>query len=47
MVGTATESVIRVISDFKEEGLVESKNGKIVIVDYEKLLQVQRWHTVR
>lgn len=47
MVGTATESVIRVISDFKEEGLVESKNGKIVIKDFEKLLQVQRWHTIR
>ncbi len=47
MVGTATESVIRVISDFKEEGLVESKNGKIVIRDFDKLLQVQRWHVVR
>lgn len=47
MVGTATESVIRVISDFKDEGLVQSKNSKLVIIDKDKLEQVKRWHTVR
>ncbi|TRX52675.1 response regulator [Fulvivirga sp. M361] len=47
MVGTATESVIRVISDFKEEKIVESKNSKIIIKDLEKLRAVQKWHTVR
>ena len=47
MVGTATESVIRVISDFKEEGLVEAKNSKLVILDLDKLEQVKRWHTLR
>lgn len=36
-VGTATESLIRTLSDFKSEKLVEIKSGKISIVDLEKL----------
>lgn len=36
-VGTATESLIRTLSDFKSEKLVEIKEGKICIVDPEKL----------
>lgn len=36
-VGTATESLIRTLSDFKSEKLVSVKNGKIVISDLEKL----------
>lgn len=47
MVGTATESVIRVISDFKEEGLIESQNSKLVILNVDKLEQVMKWHTIR
>ena len=47
MVGTATESVIRVISEFKDENIVETHAGKIVITDMEKLKQVERWHNVR
>ncbi|ELR71995.1 transcriptional regulator, Crp/Fnr family [Fulvivirga imtechensis AK7] len=44
MVGTATESVIRVISDLKDEGIIETRSGRIVIKDKNKLLQIQRWH---
>ncbi len=40
IVGTATESLIRTLSDFKEEGLVEVKGGKITIVNLEKLKKV-------
>jgi CRP-like cAMP-binding protein len=36
-VGTATESLIRTLSDFKAEKLVEIKEGKIRITDPEKL----------
>ena len=35
--GTATESLIRTLSDFKSEKLIEIKEGKIVILDEKKL----------
>ena len=36
-VGTATESLIRTLSDFKSEGLIEIKSGKISIINVAKL----------
>jgi len=36
-VGTATESLIRTLSDFKSEKLIEIKEGKIRILDLAKL----------
>ncbi len=36
-VGTATESLIRTLSDFKSEKLIEIKEGKISISNFEKL----------
>ena len=36
-VGTATESLIRTLSDFKEEKLIEIKSGKIIITNLDKL----------
>lgn len=36
-VGTATETVIRLLSEYKTEGLVESKGRKIRLLDLEKL----------
>ncbi len=36
-VGTATESLIRTLSDFKSEKLIEIKEGKIRIINVEKL----------
>jgi CRP-like cAMP-binding protein len=36
-VGTATESLIRTLSDFKAEKLIEIKDGKITIPDPGKL----------
>lgn len=35
--GTATESLIRTLSDFKEEKLILIREGKIVVMDNEKL----------
>jgi CRP/FNR family cyclic AMP-dependent transcriptional regulator len=37
VVGTATESLIRTLSDFKHEHLIEVKEGKIVILNESKL----------
>jgi CheY-like chemotaxis protein/CRP-like cAMP-binding protein len=36
-IGTATESLIRTLSDFKSEKLIEIKDGKIIILQLEKL----------
>jgi CRP-like cAMP-binding protein len=47
MVGTAAESVIRVLSEFKEEGLVETDAGKIRILRPSKLEKVVRWNVAR
>lgn len=35
--GTATESVIRTLSDFKNEKLIELREGKIAILNFDKL----------
>ena len=37
MVGTAKESVIRTLTDFKNEGLIKIENGTIIILEKEKL----------
>jgi len=37
VVGTATESLIRTLSDFKNEKLIEIKEGKILVLDEAKL----------
>jgi len=47
MVGTASESVIRVLSDFKDEGLIEIEGGKIRLKQPAKLEKVVRWNVVR
>lgn len=40
--GTASESLIRTLSDFKSEQLVDIKNGKVVIADIKKLANLIR-----
>ena len=37
LAGTATETTIRTLSDFKDEKLIDIKGGTIAIVDYDKL----------
>lgn len=41
IVGTATESLIRTLSDFKEEKLVEIKGSNISIVNFDKLKKLK------
>ena len=36
-VGTATETLIRLLSDLKNEGLIEAKGRKIKLLDHDKL----------
>ncbi len=47
IVGTATESVIRVLSDFKDEGLIGMEGTKIKMVHPEKLEQVIKWNVAK
>lgn len=47
IVGTASESVIRVLSDFKDEKLIEIDGGKIKILQPVKLEKVVRWSVAR
>ncbi len=41
LVGTATETVIRTLSDFKEEKTIEISGGTITILNYEKLSKLK------
>jgi DNA-binding response OmpR family regulator len=47
IVGTASESVIRVLSEFKDEGLIDIDAGKIKILQPAKLEKVIRWNFSR
>ena len=40
IVGTATETLIRILHDFKEEGLVESKGRKLTVTNVKTLERV-------
>lgn len=41
-IGTATETVIRLLSEYKNEGLLESKGRKIKLLDIERLKTIAR-----
>jgi CRP-like cAMP-binding protein len=38
LVGTARENIVRMLKDFKQEGILETKGRKIIITDVQKLL---------
>lgn len=40
LVGTARENIVRILKDFKKEGLLETKGRKIIIKDVMKLLSI-------
>ena len=40
LIGTATESAIRLISEFRNDGLIESEGRNIKIVNHEKLMKL-------
>ena len=41
LAGTATETTIRTLSDFKEDGLIDIKGGTIAVVNYDKLARMK------
>lgn len=41
LVGTATETVIRTLSDFKDDKFIEVSGGKITILNYDKLAKMK------
>ncbi len=43
LVGTARENILRILKDFKKEGILETKGRKIVIKDVNKLLAVANY----
>jgi CRP-like cAMP-binding protein len=42
MIGTASESVVRTLADFKEEKIIETEGAKITILDTEKLRRLEK-----
>lgn len=43
LVGTARENILRILKDFKTEGILETKGRKIIIKDVNKLLAVANY----
>jgi CRP-like cAMP-binding protein len=43
LVGTTRENILRILKDFKEEGILETKGRKIIIIDVNKLLAVANY----
>ena len=41
LAGTATETTIRTLSDFKDEKLIDITGGTIAIMDYDKLAHLR------
>jgi CRP-like cAMP-binding protein len=40
LVGTARENILRILKDFKDEGILETKGRKIIVKDVNKLLKI-------
>jgi CRP-like cAMP-binding protein len=43
LVGTARENVVRVLTEFKEDGILETKGRKIMINDVNKLIKIANY----
>jgi CRP-like cAMP-binding protein len=43
LVGTARENVVRMLSEFKDEGTVETKGRKIIVLDVKKLIEIANY----
>jgi len=44
LIGTATESVIRLLSEFKKDGLIELKGKKIIVLDKKGLVKLSDFY---
>jgi CRP-like cAMP-binding protein len=43
LVGTARENVVRILTEFKEEGVLETKGRKIIVLDVRKLISLANY----
>lgn len=43
LVGTARENIIRILADFKDEGLVATKGRKIFVLDVKRLIDISHF----
>jgi CRP-like cAMP-binding protein len=43
LVGTARENVVRMLTEFKEEGILETKGRKIIVLDVQKLISLANY----
>jgi CRP-like cAMP-binding protein len=43
LAGTARENVVRILSEFKESGILETKGRKIIVQDVGKLIQIANY----
>ena len=43
MVGTVKENLVRVLSEFKDEGIISSKGHGIVLKDFDALIRLSNY----
>ena len=43
LVGTARENVLRVLAEFKEKGILETKGRKIIVHNVKKLVELANY----
>jgi CRP-like cAMP-binding protein len=43
LVGTARENVVRILTEFKDEGILETKGRKIIVLDVQKLIALANY----
>jgi CRP-like cAMP-binding protein len=43
LVGTARENVLRVLAEFKEKGIIETKGRQIIVHDVKKLVELANY----
>ncbi len=43
LVGTARENIVRILSDFKEEGIIKTMGRKIIVTDVKKLIEISNY----
>ena len=43
LIGTARENVIRVLSEFKDSGIIETRGRKIIVIDVKRLIALSNY----
>jgi len=43
LVGTARENVVRILSEFREAGILETRGRKILVLDVKKLIEISKY----